>query len=394
MKTKIILCAFCMLFSGKTIFAQGSLKDFFNAGVQIVGAIQEAKNSGTVKAVNNYVAEQETAYQSARDKGFNISKADWDAQTIADGKERYGKDLERVQAWENASGTFNKAATVSDNYFDDYQEATGKDVTSNKNPVKQFVSDNLKYVQQFVDAKGNAALQSMIVLSSVASNADKVIVQRKLEQIDTDREKYPGIYDDFDIDDRGTITYNPAKHAENMRNKYASLVSEQQTQGITQEKFEQQYWESLNTKLGAISFNESTIDNVAELQKQRAEQKAAEERKNAIEKVATAKIDGYAFDETALLDSQKTTLDNIAATLNKYSDVKVLLIGHTCEIGYKNINLRKGLKRTEAGKAYLIEKGVSQERISVDSKGETKNLVPNTSSENRKQNRRIEVVIQ
>jgi outer membrane protein OmpA-like peptidoglycan-associated protein len=106
------------------------------------------------------------------------------------------------------------------------------------------------------------------------------------------------------------------------------------------------------------------------------------------------KIDGYYFDETALSQSQKSELDAIAGVLTQYSDIKTLIVGHTCEIGYKNINLKKGLKRAEAAKEYLIQRGISPERISVDSDGETQPTVQNLSEENRKKNRRIEFRIE
>jgi outer membrane protein OmpA-like peptidoglycan-associated protein len=137
----------------------------------------------------------------------------------------------------------------------------------------------------------------------------------------------------------------------------------------------------------------------AELQRQAeeariAEQKTAEERRNALEKVAAIKINGYAFDETALSDSQKSELNAVVEVLKKYYDVNVVIVGHTCKIGYKNINLKKGLKRAEAGKEYLTEKGISAERIFTESKGETSPLVEDNSNDNRKQNRRIEFFIQ
>ena len=138
---------------------------------------------------------------------------------------------------------------------------------------------------------------------------------------------------------------------------------------------------------------EEKAKHQAELRKQEEERKAAEERKIAIEKIPTIKIDSYTFDETTLSKAQESAFDGIAETLNKYSDVKILLIGHTCNIGYKSINQKKGLKRAEIAKAYLVEKGVSQNRISVDSKGELQPLDKNNSEENRKINRRIEVFI-
>jgi outer membrane protein OmpA-like peptidoglycan-associated protein len=124
-----------------------------------------------------------------------------------------------------------------------------------------------------------------------------------------------------------------------------------------------------------------------------AEQRAAEEKRNALQSLESIKIDGYAFDETELSDAQKNDLNEAASILNKYPEVRVLLTGHTCKIGYKNINLRKGMKRAEAAKEYLMLKGVAESRISTDSKGETEPLVPNTSKENFKQNRRVEIQI-
>lgn len=127
----------------------------------------------------------------------------------------------------------------------------------------------------------------------------------------------------------------------------------------------------------------------AEYARLEVERKAAEERKDAVRIVETTVIDNYSFDETTLSDNQKLKLENVTDILNKYSDIKVLIIGHTCNIGYKNINLKKGLKRADACKEFLIEKGINAERISIDSRGETEPLVQNSSKENRAQNRRV-----
>jgi outer membrane protein OmpA-like peptidoglycan-associated protein len=58
-------------------------------------------------------------------------------------------------------------------------------------------------------------------------------------------------------------------------------------------------------------------------------------------------------------------------------------------LGTKAVNLSIGLRRAEAAKAYLVAKGVAAERIRTASKGETEPLVPNTSEENRRKNRRV-----
>jgi outer membrane protein OmpA-like peptidoglycan-associated protein len=113
------------------------------------------------------------------------------------------------------------------------------------------------------------------------------------------------------------------------------------------------------------------------------------QRQQAIEKLETAKIEVYAFDEVILTAKQKSELNEIAKTLATYTDLNVCIIGHTCNIGAKHVNYRKGLKRAEAGKEYLIEKGINENRIIVDSKGDSEPLMPNTSNSNRQQNRRI-----
>jgi len=123
-------------------------------------------------------------------------------------------------------------------------------------------------------------------------------------------------------------------------------------------------------------------------------EKVVEERKSAILRIETTIINNYPFDVVTLSQSQKTELDTIADILNYYSDIKVIIIGHSCEIGSKSVNQRKGLKRAETGKEYLIEKGIDTDRILVESKGETQPLISNKSSESRKQNRRIEFLIE
>jgi outer membrane protein OmpA-like peptidoglycan-associated protein len=184
----------------------------------------------------------------------------------------------------------------------------------------------------------------------------------------------------------------PEQEKEALLRCYGFSESTKQIQQLVNEVLNDNYASTDDAKRKA----EEAVARQAELKRQQeeVERKAAEERKNAIQKIETAKIDGYSFDTTELSENQKSTLDDIAGVLNKYSDVNLLIIGNTCNIGYKNINQRKGLKRAEAGKEYLIEKGISQERIFVDSKGENQPLVPNTSGKNRKQNRRIEFMIE
>ncbi|MFB6454484.1 OmpA family protein [Chitinophaga sp. Hz27] len=93
-------------------------------------------------------------------------------------------------------------------------------------------------------------------------------------------------------------------------------------------------------------------------------------------------------------DGAKEQLDSVANILANYPDVNILIIGHTCDIGSATANLKVGEARAKAAAQYLISKGVAAGRIETKSEGDTNPLVPNTSEENRRKNRRVTIVLQ
>lgn len=117
-------------------------------------------------------------------------------------------------------------------------------------------------------------------------------------------------------------------------------------------------------------------------------------KENAVSTVNQTVVDSYKFDITDLTEEQKEDLDNIAETMSKYADLKLEIKGHTCNIGYKSVNERVGLRRAEAAKTYLVEKGISADRIITATGGENEPVVENTTSDNRKHNRRLTFEIQ
>ena len=130
-----------------------------------------------------------------------------------------------------------------------------------------------------------------------------------------------------------------------------------------------------------------------------AEQKRKEEeiriqkeeaKRLAIIRIEESNICEYVFDDINLSESQKCELDSISDILKEYQDLNIVIIGHTCKIGYKNINKSKGLRRAEAAKSYLLEKGILANRITCDSKGELEPIADNKTPENRAKNRRID----
>ncbi|KLE32215.1 hypothetical protein AAW01_08875 [Aurantiacibacter gangjinensis] len=80
-------------------------------------------------------------------------------------------------------------------------------------------------------------------------------------------------------------------------------------------------------------------------------------------------------------------------------DWPVILAGHTDSGGNDAANLRASRSRAEAVAAWLVERGVDNDRIEVIAFGEQNPLAPNAlpdgtpNEEGRRQNRRVEITI-
>lgn len=129
--------------------------------------------------------------------------------------------------------------------------------------------------------------------------------------------------------------------------------------------------------------------NVSNDEQQDDMQKKAEIRTQTLNSINALDIDKFSFDCTELSENQKGELDAIISVLNDYPDAKLTITGHTCSIGTKTANEHVGLRRAESAKDYLIENGISAERISTISAGDKEPIVANDTPSNRTLNRRI-----
>lgn len=97
----------------------------------------------------------------------------------------------------------------------------------------------------------------------------------------------------------------------------------------------------------------------------------------------------FAFDKYAFNSKEQFDLKEIADYL-KNNDSKLLIIGHTDNIGSKSYNQKLSEARAEEVKKYLIINGVDQNKLETKGEGEEQPMVDNKSKENRAQNRRVE----
>ena len=101
----------------------------------------------------------------------------------------------------------------------------------------------------------------------------------------------------------------------------------------------------------------------------------------------------YEFNETALNKEAKTYLDDIYYMLKSNPALKLLVTGHTDNVGSRRANKKVSTERAENVVSYLKQKGISSERMKATGAGDTEPLLPNTSDANKAKNRRVEFLI-
>lgn len=95
----------------------------------------------------------------------------------------------------------------------------------------------------------------------------------------------------------------------------------------------------------------------------------------------------------ALAKKSKTELNKLIAFMQQNPQVKIEISGHTDDVGSDNANQVLSERRAKSVVDYLAGNGIGKDRIRYKGYGETKPVKPNTSDENRQQNRRIEMQI-
>jgi OOP family OmpA-OmpF porin len=85
---------------------------------------------------------------------------------------------------------------------------------------------------------------------------------------------------------------------------------------------------------------------------------------------------------------------NVKAYIQQKPDARIILTGHTDDVGAQDINQKLGLQRAEKTRAELTKIDIDANRVSLDSKGETQPLKPNSTADGRQANRRCEIIVQ
>lgn len=101
----------------------------------------------------------------------------------------------------------------------------------------------------------------------------------------------------------------------------------------------------------------------------------------------------FDFAKASLRLSSKNELKKIAKTLNKVSDRKILVEGHTDSVGGVKFNKILSGNRAKSVMNFLILNGVKKERLKFKGFGMKKPVASNKTREGRQKNRRVNIVI-
>jgi OOP family OmpA-OmpF porin len=113
----------------------------------------------------------------------------------------------------------------------------------------------------------------------------------------------------------------------------------------------------------------------------------------AATKVTYAADAFFDFDKSVLKPEGKAKLDDLVGKIKDINLEVIIAVGHTDSVGSDSYNQKLSVRRSEAVKAYLVSKGVEQNRVYTEGKGEKQPVADNKTGEGRAKSRRVEIEV-
>ncbi|ADO41289.1 OmpA family protein [Ketogulonicigenium vulgare Y25] len=101
----------------------------------------------------------------------------------------------------------------------------------------------------------------------------------------------------------------------------------------------------------------------------------------------------FGTNSTAVSIQSQTDLRTVAASLNRYPNTSISVIGHTDSTGSASYNQDLSVRRAQAVASVLINGGVAPARVYTVGRGASQPIASNATPDGRQLNRRVEIII-
>ena len=102
----------------------------------------------------------------------------------------------------------------------------------------------------------------------------------------------------------------------------------------------------------------------------------------------------FDVNKASLKADLKTSLAKVAGILSVYQQFNVSIEGNTDNTGSEEHNMKLSQQRADNVKAFLVEQGIAEDRLTAKGLGMTMPVADNSTKEGRQKNRRVDLVIQ
>ncbi len=124
------------------------------------------------------------------------------------------------------------------------------------------------------------------------------------------------------------------------------------------------------------------------------EKKAPEVEQKILEKGRATLDVEFDFDKSVVKEKYYKDIQGVAEVMKKNPDLKIVVEGHTDNVGGKKYNLDLSQKRAEAIRKIMVTKfNIEPSRLMAKGFGESKPIASNSTKEGRQKNRRVEAAV-
>lgn len=184
-------------------------------------------------------------------------------------------------------------------------------------------------------------------------------------------------------------------HAQNLGREREQLLAEARTRDLAIARADANAAAAAARDAQMRADAERAAATQARLDAQAAREQLAELQARETERGTVVTLGDVLFEtgRAELKPGAARSLDQLAQALRSDDRGSVDIEGHTDSTGSRNYNIDLSLRRAQSVQAYLVNHGVSANRIAVRGMGPDFPVADNASSSGRLQNRRVEVIV-